>query len=142
MTRKTIGARRLALTGAVMATASMLVLPATSFAQNVRPDARWQGWLGCWQPVSASSADSYTAWMEQRARDAGSPTLCIVPSTTPTSVEFVTVAKGKVAAHETIDAGNGRTPSERDGCAGWQGAAWSQNARRVYLESQLYCDSR
>ena len=139
MTRKIIGARRIAVAAALVAAASALTLPATSFAQNVRPDARWQGWLGCWQPVSASSADSYTAWMQQRARDAGAPVLCIVPSATPTSVELVTVAGGKVTARETVDAGTAPRSSERDGCEGSEGATWSQNARRLYLESRYSC---
>jgi hypothetical protein len=110
-------------------------------AQAVAPDARWQGWLGCWQPVSPASADSYTEWMAARARDAGLPTLCIVPSTTPTSVDFVTVAGGTVTSRETVDAADTRTPRTRDGCDGWERASWSVDARRVYLSSQYSCAS-
>lgn len=138
MTTTTMSGRRTGLAALLLAAATALGAPAAS-AQSVRPDARWQGWLGCWQPVTATSADSYTAWMEQRARDAGAPTLCIVPSTTPTAVDFVTVTDGKVTARETVDAGNAHRALRRDDCDGWEGAQWSPDARRVYLKSEYDC---
>lgn len=131
--------RRIVLAAGLLAAMGALALPSAARAQNVRPDARWQGWLGCWRPVTATSADSYTAWMEQRARDAGAPTLCIVPSTSATAVDFVTVADGKVVARETVDAGDSHRARQRDGCDGWEGASWSANARRVYLKSEYDC---
>ena len=131
-------ARRTGLAAGMLAIGA-LALPSLAAAQGVRADARWQGWLGCWQPVTATSADSYTAWMEQRARDAGAPTLCIVPSTSATAVDFVTIAGGKVATRETVDAGDTHRARQRDGCDGWEGAQWSDNARRVYLKSEYDC---
>jgi len=139
-TTRKIG-QRIALAGGVLVAAGALALPGAASAQSVRADARWQGWLGCWQPVTATSADSYTAWMEQRARDAGAPTLCIVPSTSATEVDFVTIADGKVAARETVDAGDAHRARQRDGCNGWEGASWSANARRLYLKSEYDCGS-
>lgn len=108
-------------------------------AQDARADNRWQAVLGCWQPVTAASADTYTAWMEQRARDAEAPRLCIVPTSSESAVEFVTVAGGKVTRRDTVDAGNQHLARKRDNCDGWEGAAWSVDGRRVYLTSQYSC---
>lgn len=129
--------------GAVAAMALALATPAlasTAAAQAATPDARWQGWLGCWQPVTATSADSYSAWMDQRARDAGAPTLCIVPSNTASAVDFVTVAPdGKVTAREALDASGQTLARERDGCSGTESADWSPDARRIYVGSTYTC---
>lgn len=137
MTRKTFSSRRLTLGAALLAAAIGATSPVA--AQAVRPDARWQGWLGCWQPVTPASADSYTEWMATRARDAGLPTLCIVPSSSETSVDFVTVSGGKVTAREKVDAGNPRVARQRDSCDGWDGANWSADGRRIYVHSEYAC---
>ena len=138
MTGTTMRARRVMLGIAMFAATAAVARPAR--AQSATPDARWQGWLGCWQPVSPASADSYTEWMAARARDAGLPTLCIVPAATPTSVEFVTVAGGAVTARETIDAANSHAARKRDNCDGWEGANWSADGRRIYLHTEYACD--
>lgn len=136
MTNRTIRAVTL---GAIVAAGAMVVagrLP----AQAVTPDARWQGWLGCWQPVSPASGDSYSDWMDTRARDAGLPTLCIVPSSAPTAVDFVTVAAGTVTSRETIDANKSRVARKRDNCDGFEGASWSSDGRRIYVSSEYRCE--
>lgn len=135
-TNRTVRAMAL---GAIVAAAAVAAASPAS-AQAVAPDARWQGWLGCWQPVSPASGDSYSDWMETRARDTGLPTLCIVPSTTPTAADFVTVAAGAVTARETIDAGRARVARKRDNCDGFEGASWSTDARRIYMTSEYTCE--
>ena len=128
------------LAGSLLAAAFALAAASPADAQDRRADSRWQGLLGCWQPVTATSADTYTAWMQQRARDAEAPRLCIVPTPDARYVEFVTVAGGQVTMRDTVDAGNPRLPRNRDNCDGWEGAAWSADARRLYLTSEYTCD--
>lgn len=135
----TMTTRRLAALAASLFAAALTLAPAAN-AQDARADGSWQGLLGCWQPVTATSADTYSAWMEQRARDAEAPRLCIVPTANTQAVEFVTVAGGKVTTRDTIDAGNAHLARKRDNCDGWAGAAWSMDGRRVYLTSQYSCD--
>ena len=135
----TMTTRRLIGLAASLLAGALTLAPAAN-AQDPRADGRWQGLLGCWQPVTATSADTYTAWMEQRARDAEAPRLCIVPTANAHAVEFVTVAGGKVTTRDTIDAGNPHLARKRDNCDGWEGAAWSVDGRRVYLTSQYSCD--
>lgn len=129
--------RMLAVAGSMLAGALMLAPSAQGQAAGA--GSHWQGWLGCWQPVTAASADSYTAWMEQRARDAEAPRLCIVPTSDSGTVEFVTVAGGKVTMRDTIDADNPHLARTRDNCPGWEGATWSADGRRLYLTSQYDC---
>jgi len=127
------------LAAIVLARAALLSTTAVS-AQTATPDVRWQGWLGCWQPVSANTADSYSAWMDQRARDAGAPTLCIVPSKSASGVDFVTVARdGKVTAQQPVNPETHAVARERDGCSGTEGAEWSTDARRLYVGSHYSC---
>ncbi len=137
MTRTILTRRGIAF--AVTVLAASAAAPAAN-AQGGRSEARWQGLLGCWQPVTNASADTYTAWMEQRARDAQAPKLCFVPTANASAVELLTVAGGEIAAHDTIDAGNQHLARTRDGCDGWEGATWSSDARRLYLRSEYRCD--
>ena len=134
----TMNASRAIVLGASLLAGALAGAPVAN-AQNVRPDARWQGLLGCWQPVTATSADSYTAWMEQRARDAQAPGLCLLPTANAKAVEFVTVAGGSITTHDTIDAGNPHLARKRDSCDGWEGASWSTDGRRLYLRSDYSC---
>lgn len=135
----TITSRRLIALAASLFAGALTLVPAAE-AQDARADASWRGLLGCWQPVTAASADTYTAWMEQRARDAEAPRLCIVPTNRPGAVEFVTVAGGKVTTRDTVDAANPHLARTRDSCDGWEGAGWSVDGRRVYLKSQYSCE--
>ena len=140
MTTSIPAATRRVMLAAAAATGAALLLAIPVAAQSATPDLRWQGWLGCWQPVTATSADSYSAWMDQRARDAGAPTLCIVPSSSANAVDFVTVARdGKVTARESVDASGHALARERDGCRGTETATWSSDARRLYVGSSYSC---
>lgn len=138
MTTTTTPRRLIALAASLLAGA--LTLAPAAKAQDAGANASWQGLLGCWQPVTAASADTYTAWMEQRARDAEAPRLCIVPTSRPGAVELLTVAGGQVTTHDTVDAANPHLVRKRDSCDGWEGAGWSVDGRRVYLKSQYSCD--
>ena len=139
MVTMTMTTRRLVALAASLFAGAITLAPAAN-AQDARADSRWQGLLGCWQPVTAASADTYTAWMEQRARDAEAPRLCIVPTSRPGAVEFLTVAGGNVTTHDTVDAANPHLVRKRDNCDGWEGAGWSVDGRRVYLKSEYSCE--
>jgi hypothetical protein len=139
MITTTTTARRGGLAAIALAGAALLSATSVS-AQGTALDVRWQGWLGCWQPVTANAADNYSAWMDQRARDAGAPSLCIVPSSSANSVDFVTVARdGKVTARESVSPDTHGVARERDGCSGTETAEWSTDARRLYVGSRYSC---
>ncbi|MEO8256373.1 MAG: hypothetical protein ABI868_03420 [Acidobacteriota bacterium] len=105
--------------------AAVIVTASTASAQTSGPDQRWRPWLGCWSTVSGSTAKP----------------VCVVPAAGTSAVDIVIVGDGKIASREHLDANGERRRSERDGCAGWESAQWSSDARRVYLQSEFVCPS-
>ena len=115
------------MTKAAIALAATILAatPATGIAQSDR-DGRWEAWIGCWAPEGGTP------------RDAAVRAVCVIPAGTQ-AVELVTVADGKVASRERIDASGTPTPSTRESCAGEDAARWSADGRRVYLTSRHAC---
>jgi hypothetical protein len=65
-------------------------------------DARWQAWVGCWQPAVNGLAA------------AGSTTLCVSPLRSGAAIEVATIDSGIVKTRDTIDAsGTLRTTAAR-----------------------------
>ena len=94
-------------------------------------DARWQPWLGCWQPAGPAP-------LTFGNEAASVPLVCVVPAG-GSSVDVATVADGKVSSRERVDAGGARVPSTQDGCDGWRSGRWSPDGARVYLQSEYSC---
>ncbi|WP_284350722.1 hypothetical protein [Roseisolibacter agri] len=115
--RHVLGAAALVLAGAGVAN-----------AQATGADPRWRAWLGCWSPVDASGVVPMNA-----------PLNCVVPATGGTGVEVLTVADGKVASRDRLDATAARQPRQIDGCDGWEQAQWSADGRRLHLRSAATC---
>jgi hypothetical protein len=128
MKNRAIDVARTAL-GLVMLTGATLVFSAPPVAaQATRPDARWDAWVGCWQPAGV--------------RPGTHPALlCVVPAAGQSAVDVVTVTDGKETAREHIDATGARVPDTRDGCTGWRSAAWSRDGARVYLHADYTCSN-
>src|SRR5262245_12013500 len=104
----------------------MFAATATAWAQTAEHDPRWRPWLGCWlssPPVAVRASEM----------------VCIVPSTTASAVDVVTLKDEKIVSRETIDASGVRREITRDTCPGWERAQWSADGRRVYLESEFQC---
>lgn len=130
----------LARTAVAGAAAAVLALPAVLAAQSApgaQTDSRWQAWRGCWQPATAANTPSTAG--TANSSSASAPVVCVVPAGAPSAVDVVTIASGKVAARERIDATGAQVPRSANGCTGWQSATWSADGRRVYLRSQDTC---
>lgn len=127
--RPPMASRRLTAAGALLAGAAWLGAAAPAFAQGGLSDARWQAWIGCWQPADLPSAGG----------GARALLVCVVPVAGSTAVDIVTVADTLVVAREPVDAAPERRTIARDGCQGWASAEWSGDARRVYLRSAYTC---
>ena len=106
------------------ALAAGLLLGTEARAQEPALDARWQAWVGCWQPSDAEAPDA--------------PTVCVVPAAR--GVEVVTLREGQVQQREAIVADGARQPVERNGCSGWESAAWSADGQRLYRASEQSCE--
>lgn len=96
-------------------------------AQAGQADARWQPWLGCWEPVGALDA-----------RDGRM--LCVLPVEGSAAVELATVDSGKVLVRERVVADGKRMNSEQGGCKGWKSASWSPDGEQLYLHSDFDCE--
>jgi hypothetical protein len=113
--------------GAVALAALLVGLAAgDAAAQAPAADARWQAWLGCWQPVGEAAVGE------------AAPLVCVVPSAGST-VEMLTVADGRVAERQRLDASGTQVAVSREGCAGWESAQWSPDGQRVYRRAELDC---
>lgn len=87
-------------------------------------DPRWLPWLGCWE-AEGEVADQL---------------LCIRPLESDAGVEMVTVREGRIVASEIVRADGEQTPARREGCNGWERAAFSADNQRVYLRSEFACE--
>jgi hypothetical protein len=96
-------------------------------AQASQTDARWQPWLGCWEPVGALDA-------------ANGRMLCVLPAEGASAVELATVDSGKVLVRERVVADGKRMNSEEGGCKGWKSASWSPDGQQLYLRSDFDCE--
>ncbi len=112
------------------ASALLLAGAAVAQAQGTGVDPRWRAWVGCWSPVSAEGTTP-----------AGDPLTCVVPASGAAGVELLTVADGKVAARDRLDATGERRPRQMDGCDGWEQAQWSADGRRLHVRSSATCAS-
>ena len=97
-------------------------------------DARWQGWIGCWEPAASRTAPALRGTARPLA-------LCVVPAegADVMSVDVVTIADGRVQRRDRIDASGEPWRSTVDGCAGWESAEWSADGKRVYLTADRTC---
>lgn len=127
------------VTGALVF-ATLVAGPSLGWAQqSSHLDPRWQGWIGCWQPVAPQSSDMMSS---VAPRNAKAPLVCMVPAAAAQSssgVDVVTVADGKVVARERIDATGQPLGRTRDGCTGTESARWSADGRRVFMRSDYTC---
>lgn len=101
-------------------------------AQQASASSRWQGYLGCW--TAAAMGESYGS------AQFAAPIVCITPTANPDAVELATIAEGKVVATERIDASGVAAALEIKDCAGTKTARWSNDERRVFLQSSMTCN--
>ena len=116
-----------------VSTVGLALTAGAAGAQSAAPapglDARWRAFAGCWAPGS----DSATPLVEN------APVVCVAPAEGGAAVELVAVADGKVVARERVVATGERVPTERDGCKGWEQAAWSADGHRLFRRAEFTC---
>ena len=106
-------------------------------AQSAQLDARWQPWIGCWQPVAQQrSAITFSSPRSAAAL------VCISPATDvsrPSTIDVLTVADGKIATRDSIDASGRAVARTKDGCTGVEKAIWSEDGHRLFTTSDFTC---
>ena len=98
-------------------------------AQTASVSPRWAAYAGCWEPVIA----------EGQNVTATGPQVCVVPSN-GTGAEVISLVNKKITERIHVEADGARHDVSRQGCAGWESAAWSSNERRLYFNSQQQCE--
>ena len=124
------GGRHLLGAAALLAAGATLAGAQTTPAQAQNADPRWRAWLGCWSPLSGEGVTA-----------AGAPITCVVPAAGGAGVERLTIADGRVASRDLINASGERQQRSADGCDGWEQAQWSADGRRLHLRSSATCAS-
>lgn len=119
-----------AIAFAAQSAAAQTSTPGTAGAPALR-DARWSPWVGCWTPQAGAAALSITG------RSAPNSFVCVVPA--GGGVDVVSIVDNRIAARERVVADGARIERERDGCRGWESAAWSGDNGRVLLASEYTC---
>lgn len=129
------------IAAAALACGLVASMPSAASAQL---DARWQPWVGCWQPAQPqSSTASLNSPRNGVAGNSGSaPLVCVIPTTgsgASSGVSVLTIADGKIVARDTISATGQSFTRSKDGCTGVESANWSADGHRVYVSSDFTC---
>lgn len=116
------------------------VLPAqtpssTSSVLSVHDD-RWQPWLGCWSPTG-NITPMQTVGVESLGSSARS-LLCVVPGSTPTSVDVVNFSGGTIVDRTVLEPGRA-VAKKIDDCSGSETATWSADGNRLMLKGTFTC---
>ena len=88
-------------------------------------DPRWQPWLGCWEAVGEPD---------------DAPVLCLAPVSGEDGIEMITLIDERVVSREMILANAQDHRVTEEGCDGWERAEFSDDAHRVFFNSQFVCD--
>ena len=115
----------------------MIVLAGTALAsaagaQGSQGDARWQPWLGCWEPTLGIDG-------LERVAPASEHMLCVLPVEGSAAVELASVDSNRVVVRERVVANGERMYGEEGGCKGWKSAQWSPTGQQLYLKSEYDC---
>ena len=111
--------------GAVLGAALVLVAAGSVQGQQI-DDTRWIPWFGCWEPIGEVRAESAV------------PLLCVGPA--EGGVRLESVLDGEVVASELIRSDGTERPVELEGCEGWEKSSFSEDGRRVFLDSEQMCE--
>jgi hypothetical protein len=109
----------------------LMAVPQTVVAEN---DSRWSPWLGCWQ-LTLESRDY------DDERPESEVLVCLSPRANDMGVGVTTWADGVVVLTETLVADGTEYPVQESGCEGWRSAEWSQDGRRLFMQSKLTCEN-
>src|SRR5665811_2266359 len=96
---------------AVTSLAIAFAMPAA--AQNAQTEGRWQAWLGCWTPAGT---------LIRTIGKSATSVVCVVPTSTASAVDVVTVSAGKIVDRTHVDTDGQPHALAKQGCTGWQTA--------------------
>lgn len=110
---------------AVVAGVALVSLTAAGRAQAQSMDTRWLPWLGCWHAQGADPLEDLL--------------VCVGP--VGSGVEIATLTDGEIASSRMLVADGQRHELTADACTGWQSAEFSADGQRVFMRSEVTCES-
>lgn len=111
--------------GAVITCVLAFLLAAPLVAQtDSTPRSSWDVYQGCWSTSSAGAIG---------------PMVCVVPDSTPTRAEVLSVVRDSVVSRLVIDADGKLRAFARGGCNGFERAHWSPDGQRLYMRAEYRC---
>jgi len=109
------------LAAAALAGGALIAQAAPASAQLAQNDYGWAAWHGCWHADGAP----------------GGEVLCIVPD--GAGVRMITVVDGAAREESRVVADDRDRAVAQDDCRGTEHARWSNDHRRIFLNSELTC---
>lgn len=111
-------------------TAPVLGQPVT---QDARENETGRAWLGCWELLGD---------LEDRAQPSsdGRQLVCVARGDTPSALDLRAIVGGLVVATDTLFTDASRQAISDSGCSGWRRTRFSEDARRLYLQSETTCE--
>lgn len=106
---------------------AFLSIATTAQAQKdttVRIDEHWRAYIGCW----ATSAGGVSG-----------PMICVVPTSSVQTVEFVTVVGDSIVSRSPVTASGAKVERAKENCTGWESGRWSADERRLYTHAEYTC---
>jgi len=110
----------------LLALLALVAVVATPAAAQETSSLGWAPWIGCWEADSAPEGAA----------------LCIRPADDQeNAVEILRVEDGEILERELVWADGARHETIREECEGWEEGRFSQDGRRLFLNSEHTCES-
>jgi len=115
---------------------SIAALAAPALGQLVEQEALEDGdrlaWLGCWELME------YRDGRLQESSD-GRQLVCVAAGAEPKSLDLTAIVDDAVVATDTLITDGSRQALSDSGCSGWRRTRFSEDGRRLYLQSETTC---
>jgi hypothetical protein len=124
-------------TAAIACLFSIAALAAPVLAQPVAQEAPEddgaRAWLGCWELLTGRE-DRTKASLD------GQQLVCVARGDAPSALELKAIVRGLVVASDTLITDGSRQAIDESGCSGWRRTRFSEDRRRLYLQSETTCE--
>lgn len=109
----------------LVASLALVSLPVVTGTSAAGPDAQRAPWLGCWQPMGASTVF-------------GGGRVCVAADGTA-QLKVISLDGDRVLSEETIAIGGASSPVTDDGCQGTAKARWATARPALYRQAEFDC---
>ena len=114
---------------------AVLAAPALGKPVALEPleDESELAWFGCWELMADREDDSQGSPDERQL-------ICVAPGDEPRSIDLTALVDDQIVAEQTLVTDGGRQSASGGGCIGWTRSLFSEDQRRLYLQSETVCE--